>query len=64
MTANTHSAGQIEATFREEHGRILAALISQLGDFRWLKTLCKMRWLLRWNAGKPKALRATPARGC
>ena len=24
---------QIEATFREEHGRILAALISQLGDF-------------------------------
>lgn len=26
-------AAQIEATFREEHGRILAALISQLGDF-------------------------------
>jgi RNA polymerase sigma-70 factor (ECF subfamily) len=26
-------ATQIEATFREEHGRILAALISQLGDF-------------------------------
>src|SRR5436190_15008176 len=25
--------GQIEATFREEHGRVLAALISQLGDF-------------------------------
>jgi RNA polymerase sigma-70 factor (ECF subfamily) len=24
---------QIERTFREEHGRILAALISQLGDF-------------------------------
>ena len=24
---------QIEATFREEHGRVLAALISQLGDF-------------------------------
>ena len=24
---------QIESTFREEHGRILAALISQLGDF-------------------------------
>jgi len=24
---------QIEATFRQEHGRILAALISQLGDF-------------------------------
>ena len=29
MTALT----QIEATFREEHGRVLAALISQLGDF-------------------------------
>jgi RNA polymerase sigma-70 factor, ECF subfamily len=29
MTAATH----IEKTFREEHGRILAALISQLGDF-------------------------------
>lgn len=26
-------AAQIETTFREEHGRILAALISQLGDF-------------------------------
>jgi len=26
-------ATQIETTFREEHGRILAALISQLGDF-------------------------------
>src|SRR5512138_3445746 len=29
MTATT----QIEKTFREEHGRVLAALISQLGDF-------------------------------
>jgi len=27
------AAAQIEATFREEYGRILAALISQLGDF-------------------------------
>src|SRR5687768_12754828 len=26
-------AAQIEATFREEHGRVLAALISRLGDF-------------------------------
>ena len=26
-------ASQIERTFREEHGRVLAALISQLGDF-------------------------------
>ncbi len=27
------AAAQIESTFREEHGRVLAALISQLGDF-------------------------------
>jgi RNA polymerase sigma-70 factor (ECF subfamily) len=27
------ASAQIETTFREEHGRILAALISQLGDF-------------------------------
>lgn len=27
------AVAQIEATFREEHGRVLAALISQLGDF-------------------------------
>src|SRR5512143_2335339 len=27
------AAKQIENTFREEHGRVLAALISQLGDF-------------------------------
>jgi RNA polymerase sigma factor (sigma-70 family) len=27
------AAAQIEATFREEYGRVLAALISQLGDF-------------------------------
>jgi RNA polymerase sigma-70 factor, ECF subfamily len=27
------AASQIEQTFREEHGRVLAALISQLGDF-------------------------------
>ncbi len=27
------AADQIEATFREAHGRVLAALISQLGDF-------------------------------
>jgi RNA polymerase sigma-70 factor (ECF subfamily) len=27
------SAAQIETTFREEHGRILAALIGRLGDF-------------------------------
>src|SRR5512139_374965 len=33
LMTNMHMAAQIEATFREEHGRILAALISQLGDF-------------------------------
>jgi RNA polymerase sigma-70 factor (ECF subfamily) len=27
------AASQVERTFREEHGRVLAALISQLGDF-------------------------------
>src|SRR5713101_4348096 len=27
------AAAQIETTFREEHGRVLAALISRLGDF-------------------------------
>ncbi len=27
------AAAQIEKTFREEHGRVMAALISQLGDF-------------------------------
>ena len=27
------TASQIETTFREEYGRVLAALISQLGDF-------------------------------
>lgn len=29
----TTAAAQIERTFREEHGRVMAALISQLGDF-------------------------------
>ena len=28
-----NAAAQIEKTFREEHGRVMAALISQLGDF-------------------------------
>ena len=31
-------ATQIETTFREEHGRVLAALISQLGDFTKTET--------------------------
>lgn len=38
LLVKTHKASmtataQIEKTFREEHGRVLAALISQLGDF-------------------------------
>src|SRR5512144_1601116 len=33
MKSHSLTAAQIEATFREEHGRILAALISQLDDF-------------------------------
>src|SRR5512133_3099497 len=33
MMSRSLTAAQIEATFREEYGRILAALISQLGDF-------------------------------
>ena len=33
MPANTHSPAQIEATFREQHVRILAALTSRVGDF-------------------------------
>src|SRR5512133_3162343 len=33
MMSRMTAAAQIEATFREEHGRILAALISQMGDF-------------------------------
>lgn len=33
MTAGASLGAQIEATFRAEHGRVIAALISQLGDF-------------------------------
>lgn len=33
MAAHTLTATQIEATFREEHGRVLAALISRFEDF-------------------------------
>ncbi|MEZ4672001.1 MAG: RNA polymerase sigma factor [Anaerolineae bacterium] len=32
-TSRMTASDQIEATFRAEHGRVLAALISQLGDF-------------------------------
>lgn len=33
LTKRMTTAAQIETTFREEHGRVLAALISRLGDF-------------------------------
>src|SRR6185436_9157260 len=33
VSVSMTTASQIETTFREEYGRILAALISQLGDF-------------------------------
>jgi RNA polymerase sigma-70 factor (ECF subfamily) len=33
ISMNDDATTQIERTFREEHGRVLAALISQLGDF-------------------------------
>ena len=54
MTAAT----QIEATFREEHGRILAALISQLGDFTLAEDALQdalVNALERWEiAGVPR----------
>ncbi len=43
---------QIEKTFREEHGRILAALISQLGDFTLAEDALQdalVNALLRWE---------------
>ncbi|MCA9883944.1 MAG: RNA polymerase sigma factor [Anaerolineae bacterium] len=49
---------QIEATFREEHGRILAALISQLGDFTLAEDALQdalIHALERWEAdGVPR----------
>ena len=47
-------AAQIETTFREEHGRVLAALISQLGDFTLAEDALQdalVEALTRWQAG-------------
>ena len=46
------AAAQIETTFREEHGRVLAALISQLGDFTLAEDALQdalVNALERWN---------------
>jgi RNA polymerase sigma-70 factor (ECF subfamily) len=52
------AAAQIEATFREEHGRVLAALISQLGDFELAEDALQdalVEALKRWPAdGVPR----------
>src|SRR5512134_532628 len=48
------AASQIEATFREEHGRVLAALISQLGDFTLAEDALQdalVNALERWESG-------------
>lgn len=50
---------QIEATFRQEHGRVLAALISQLGDFELAEDALQdalVVALRRWGAeGAPRS---------
>jgi RNA polymerase sigma-70 factor (ECF subfamily) len=52
------AAEQIERTFREEHGRVLAALISQLGDFTLAEDALQdalVNALERWeSAGVPR----------
>jgi RNA polymerase sigma-70 factor (ECF subfamily) len=48
------AAEQIETTFREEHGRILAALISQFGDFTLAEDALQdalVAALTRWPTG-------------
>src|SRR6185295_5452036 len=47
------TASQIETTFREEYGRVLAALISQLGDFMLAEDALQdalVNALERWDA--------------
>ena len=63
MPANTHSPAQIEATFREQYVRILAALTSQVGDFplaenalqgalvNAMESWCTAMWPWRWPWG-------------
>jgi RNA polymerase sigma-70 factor (ECF subfamily) len=52
------AASQIETTFREQHGRVLAALISQLGDFTLAEDALQdalVEALKRWpNGGVPR----------
>lgn len=52
------TASQIETTFREEYGRVLAALISQLGDFMLAEDALQdalVNALERWDAdGVPR----------
>jgi len=60
MSATT----QIEQTFREEHGRVLAALIGQLGDFELAEDALQdavVNALERWQR---TAFRTTRAHGC
>lgn len=48
------ATAQIETTFREEHGRVLAALISQFGDFRLAEDALQdalVEALTRWPIG-------------
>jgi RNA polymerase sigma-70 factor (ECF subfamily) len=53
------TTAQIEKTFREEHGRVLAALISQLGDFALAEDALQealVNALERWEAvGVPRS---------
>jgi RNA polymerase sigma-70 factor (ECF subfamily) len=54
---NDDAATQIERTFREEHGRVLAALISQLGDFMLAEDALQdalVNALERWKVGVPR----------
>jgi RNA polymerase sigma-70 factor (ECF subfamily) len=57
MTAGVTAASQIEKTFREERGRVLAALISQLGDFALAEDALQdalVNALERWEGDGPR----------
>ncbi len=65
------AASQIETTFREEHGRILAALIGQLGDFTLAEDALQdalvnalERWEIDGVPRNPGAWLMTAARNC
>lgn len=65
------AAAQIETTFREEHGRVLATLISQFEDFALAEDALQdalVEALARWPAGgvprNPGAWLTTVARRC